>query len=198
MTSVDHLDLRTAGRDVVAAGPESALALMCLASFFIPEVAARFVPRLRLVIGMEFIAIHSFVLLGGLALLKPKRWWSHILRAGAFIAICAFYSYFASQFGPDGFVSFWVLTVSTYFGFFVHDAPAQRRDLLICRWVIVCGTYLALLAVVIISADLLDVRSPRRELLFGFSFFTALAVFDLVRFYDRSAAPLMKFIRSAL
>ncbi len=63
----------SSGRDAVAAAPELVLALTCLAAFFIPELAARNVKRLSEALVVEFLAIHAFPFLGGLALLKPAR-----------------------------------------------------------------------------------------------------------------------------
>lgn len=107
--------------------------MTCLVAFFIPELAARNVKRLSETVAVEFVAIHAFPFLGGLRLLKPARWWTRTLRALTFVAIAAGYSYFAYNFGADAVVSFWTLTIATYFGFFVHDAPEQRRKMLVCR-----------------------------------------------------------------
>lgn len=174
------------GRDAAAAAPELALALTCLAAFFIPELAARNVKRLSEALVVEFIAIHAFPFLGGLALLKPARWWTHILRALTFVVIAAGYSYFAYNFGADAVASFWILAITTYFGFFVHDAPEQRRKMLVCRWAVTGLAYIVVMLAGLLTADLLGIRSPRREPLVGFLFFCTLAVFDWTGFYDRT------------
>lgn len=178
----------SSGRDAVAAAPELVLALTCLAAFFIPELAARNVKRLSEALVVEFLAIHAFPFLGGLALLKPIRSWTKILRALTVVVIAAAYSYFAYAFGADAVASFWILAITTYFGFFVHDAPEQRRKMLVCRWAVTGTTWLVLMLVGLMTADFFDIRSPRREPLVGFLFFSTLAVFDWTGFYDHTLA----------
>ena len=143
--SVDALRARSRLSDGISAAPELVLAVSCLAAIFIPEAGKRFAPRLLLTLGMEFLGIHAFVFLGALALMRPRSWWSKTLRAIAFITICILYSFFAANWGGEAVASFWVLTLSTYFGFFVHDAPQDRRRMLVCRWVVVAATYLGLM-----------------------------------------------------
>jgi len=176
------------GRNALAAAPELLLALTCLAAFFIPELAARNVKRLSEALVVEFLAIHAFPFLGGLALLKPARSWTRIMRALMFVVIAAGYSYFASAFGADSVASFWILAITTYFGFFVHDAPEQRRKMLVCRWAVTAVAYVLVMLAGLLTADLLGIRSPRREPLVGFLFFCTLAVFDWTAFYDRTLA----------
>lgn len=193
---MDTLRARSRLSGGVAAGPELVLAAWCLAAIFIPDVGRRFAPRLLLTLGLEFLAIQAFVFLGALALMRPSRRWSKALRVVAFLAICVLYSLFAANWGTEAVLSFWVLTVSTYFGFFVHDAPQDRRRTLVCRWLVVTATYIGLMLVCWVFFEVFGVRAPTKGFLFGFAFFSALAVFDLTGFYGRIATPLMSFLRS--
>jgi len=183
--SVDALQARSHLSDGVAAVPDLTLATTCLAAIFVPTIGKRFAPTLLNTLGLEFLAIHAFVFLGFLALKRPKRPWSKILRVVAFVAVTAFYSFFAGQWGTDALVSFWLLIVSTYFGFFVQDAPEDRRRMLLCRWGVVFATFLGLFVLCALVFEVFNVHAPTKGFLFGFTFFFTLAVFDVTRFYER-------------
>jgi hypothetical protein len=195
VTSVDVLSARSRFSSGVAAAPELALAATCLAAIFIPDVGARFAPRLLLTLGLEFLGIHGFVFLGALALMRPKEVWSKILRVAAFAGVCVLYSLFAANWGRDAVASFWAVTVSTYFGFFVHDAPQDRRRMLVCRWIVVAATYLGLMIMCLVIFEIAGVRAPTKGFLFGFLFFATLGIFDVTRFYERVATPLLTLLR---
>jgi hypothetical protein len=179
------LRVRGALGNVVAAGPEVAIAVTCIAGLVVTGVASRLEPQLRMAIVLEFVAIHSSVLLGGLVLLRPKGFPGRTLRLIAFVAVCVLYTLIVRSFGKDAVRSFWILTVSTYFGFLVHDPPAERRRLLIRRWIVASCTWFATLIVTVATSAALDIHYPKRTLLFCLYFFGALAAFDLTRFYER-------------
>jgi hypothetical protein len=179
--------LRGALRDAATVGPELGLAVTCLLALFLPEIEKRFGPRIGLLLGLEFIGLHAFGFVGRLALAKPAERWLKILRVPAFLGLCVIYSIIIYDWGPDAVVAFWIVTLSTYAGFFFHDAPEQRVATLYLRWGIAFGVFFAAAIVCGLTAEYLLIRSPRKEFLFGFVFFTALTVCDLTHLYDRLA-----------
>lgn len=177
--------LRARSGGVMAALPQLGLAATCLAGLLVPALARSLSPRMLLTLGLEFFAIHAFIPLGGLALWRPKRWWTHAIRIGAFAALAWIYSSQVAMWGREAVASFWMLTGATYLGFFVHDAAASRKKLLFARWAVNAVAYIAILFAVLVTCDALGIHSPRRELLAGMTFFAALAYFDLAGIYAR-------------
>ena len=175
----------SAARETAAAGPDLILAATCLLALLLPQVEARFGSRIGPILGLEFIALHAFGFLGGIVVAAPRERSRRILRVAAFIALCVFYSVFVYDWGTNAVISFWVVMLSTYAGFFFHDAPEQRKRTLMCRWAVAFGLFFAVAIVSGLSAEYFNLRSPRKEFLFGFMFFTALAVCDIVHLYDR-------------
>jgi len=177
--------LRGALRDAGTAGPDLILAVTCLFALFLPRVEARFGSKIGLLLGLEFVGLHAFGFLGRIIVAEPAQRSRRILRVAAFIALCLVYSILIYDWGPDAVMSFWVVTLSTYAGFFLHDEPEQRKRTLMCRWGVAFGLFFAVGIATGLSAEYFNLRSPRKEFLFGFLFFTALAVSDLVHLYDR-------------
>ena len=187
MIRVDTARLRGTLGDIATAGPELSLAVTCCLAFFVPEIEARFGPRIGLIIGLEFVGLHAFGFAGRIALAKPTRRWQQVLRIPAFVAICIVYSLIVADWGEDAVMSFWVVTLSTYAGLFIHDAPEQRKQTLLWRWLVSFMVFMAAGIVAGLTAEYFNLRSPRKEFLFGFLFFATLGVCDLARLYDRLA-----------
>lgn len=188
------MQLRGVLREVGSAGPNLALGLTCLVALFHPEVEARFGPRIGVTLGVEFVALHGFAFLGRIALARPERRSLQVLRIPAFIALGVIYTLFIYGWGIDAVISFWMVTFFTYAGFFFHDAPEQRVRTLTCRWAVALALFFAVAVVCGLTAEYFNLRSPRKEFLFGFMFFTALGIGDLVHLYDRL---LLRFFGSA-
>lgn len=179
--------LRGALRDAGAAGPELALAISCLLALVLPQVEARFGPKIGLILALEFVGLHAFAFLGRLALARPVQRSSKILRGAAFLGLCVAYSFIVYGWGRDAVASFWMVTLSTYAGFFFHDRPEKRLQMLMWRWGVGVVLFFAVAIAAGLSAEFLLMDSPRKEFLFGLLFFAGLGIFDLVHLYDRLA-----------
>ena len=177
--------MRGALRDAGAAGPDLIFAITCLLALFLPRVETRFASKIGLLLGLEFVGLHAFGLLGGIIVADPARRSRRILRVVAFIGLCIVYSIVIYDWGRDAVLSFWVVTLSTYAGFFLHDEPAQRKRTLVCRWGVAMALFFAVGIATGLGAEYFNLRSPKKEFLFGFLFFSALGVCDLVHLYDR-------------
>jgi hypothetical protein len=180
--------LRTAVGDAASAGPELFLAFTCLLALFLPEVEKRLASRIGMILGLEFVGLHAFGFLGGIVVAKPAQPSRRALRVAGLVAVCVIYSLVVYDWGPDALVSFWVVTISTYAGFFFHDAPEHRKRTLVLRWSIAFGLFFLVGVVTGLTAEYFNLRSPRKEFLFGAIFFAALGFCDLIRLYDRIAA----------
>jgi hypothetical protein len=172
-------------RETMTVGPDLLLAATCLLALFLPRVEQQFGPRIGLILGLEFMGLHAFGFLGRIALAEPAKRSMQVLRVLAFIALCAIYTIVIFDWGTGAVMSFWIVTLSTYAGFLFHDAPAQRKRTLAYRWGVAIGLFFGMAIVTGLTAEYFNLRSPRKEFLFGFLFFAALAVCDLVRLYDR-------------
>lgn len=185
----DMFDGRSTGlrgvlREAGTAGPELALAISCLLALFVPQVEARFGPKIGLILGLEFMGLHAFAFLGRIAIARPVKRSAKVLRIPAFLGLCVAYSIIVYDWGPNAVASFWMVTLSTYAGFFFHDVPEQRSKTLMWRWGIALALFFGVAMVTGLTAEFLLMDSPRKELLFGFFFFTTLGVFDLLHLYD--------------
>ena len=179
------MSLRGVLRDAGSAGPELSLAVTCLLALLRPDIEARFAPRIGPILGMEFMALHAFGFLGLIALAKPAERWKQRLRIPAFLGLCVFYSITIYDWGTDAVVTFWTLMLSTYAGFLLHDAPEHRRQTLSWRWGIAFGLFFGMAMAAGLTAEFFNLRSPRKEFVFGLLFFAALGLCDLVHLYDR-------------
>ena len=186
-------------RDAGSAGPELSLAVTCLLALLRPDIEARFGPKIGLILGMEFMGLHAFAFLGAIALAKPVERWKQNLRIPAFLALCGLYSIVIYDWGTEALITFWTLMLSTYAGFLLQDAPELRRATLMWRWGIAFGLFFGVAMAAGLTAEFFNLRSPRKEFVFGMLFFSALGLFDLVHLYERlalrfSAEPAQKSV----
>lgn len=181
-------------RDAGAAGPDLVLAVICLLALFLPQVEEQFGSRIRLILGLEFAALHAFALLWHVWDQEAPFGVSS-LRIPAFLALCAVYSMFVYSWGSGALVTFWIMMFSTYSGVFFHDAQEQRKRTVMYRWIVGCAVYFAVGAAISSIATLSGLQSPHKEFLFGLFFFGGLAAADLLHVYDRLEASLAGTVR---
>lgn len=140
----------------ISAAPDFAFGFACLAAWVAPEaVGVRWVGYLVVLLGLEFIVIHSAGFMQWVWIAD----WSRAYRVLYLIGLGLFYSAFAGILAYAArswwpLASFWMLMLNRVLGTLLGQAPrGQELDLILHGW----GGSLALYALAVVGAALLPV-----------------------------------------
>lgn len=141
--------------------------------------------RLGETMELEFLAIHSFVFMGALALPRIGDWRFQIVRWFLFVSLLALYVNAALSKSSGMAVDFLLGVAGTYGGCLggIRDEGAMGQ--IVKRWVVSSAAFLFLALALRMPEAVNQWSGSRRVLAFGMVYFLALAVVEMARLYDR-------------
>ena len=154
------------------------------------DFGGRVTPRnLELALTYELLLIHAFAFLGMAAVARPKRWWTHLLRALCFGGLLLLYCLAAhEEDGWYGVLTLFALGLATYAGFFFRIFGEQAFVELGVRWLVNTITLLFGVGVPVGIWIAVVEGGPAPQMTevpaIGMFYFGLLACFELFRLYD--------------
>jgi hypothetical protein len=144
--------------------------------------------ELSLVMGIEFIVIHSFPFIFLIALAKPAAIKWKIARWIGFWGMLAFYIWMAYyQYKFWGLISFLGVTLVTYIGFLLRLNSPRLTVQLVARWIFTFVAYLVSMGTSGMPENVSDWGSSGNIFIFGMMFFLFVGFLEWTGIYQRIA-----------
>ncbi len=144
--------------------------------------------ELCLVMGIEFIVIHSFAFIFLIAIAKPTAIKWKIMRWLGFWGLLALYFWMAHyQYGMRGLVSFIAITIVTYIGLLLRLNSIRLTVQLVARWIFTFIAYVVSMGTSGMPEIVSNWGSSDNIHMFGMMFFLFIGFLEWTGIYQRIA-----------